>query len=187
MYQDIEKCVEVLEAGGTILYPTDTIWGIGCDATQSSATQKVFHMKQREDAKAMLVLVNSPDMLSRYVEEIPDMASIIIEINEDPLTIIYPAGRNLADNLMSQDGSIGIRITSDPFCAELIERFRKPIVSTSANLAGHPAPVIFSEISEEVKSNVDYTVGWRQKDHTKRKPSGILKVKLNGEIEVIRK
>lgn len=187
MQQDIEKCLKVLAAGGTILYPTDTIWGIGCDATQSQATQKVYQLKQREDAKAMLVLVDSADMLSRYVEEIPAMAVDIIEINEDPLTIIYPAGRNLAGNLLSGDGSIGIRITSDPFCAELISRFRKPLVSTSANLAGRPAPAIFNEITEDIKTMVDYTVSWRQGDRRKRKPSGILRVKLNGEIEVIRK
>ena len=187
MHQDIQKCIEVLAAGGTILYPTDTIWGIGCDATQTHATQKVYHLKQREDAKAMLVLVNSADMLSRYVEEIPAIADEIIEINDAPLTIIYPAGRNLAGNLLSPDGSIGIRITSDPFCKELIRRYRKPLVSTSANIAGHPAPAIFREIAAEIKALVDYTVAWRQDDHTKRKPSGILKVKLNGEIEVIRK
>jgi len=187
MQQDIQKCIEVLAAGGTILYPTDTIWGIGCDATQSQATQKVYQLKQREDAKAMLVLVDSVDMLSRYVEEIPAMAEDIIEINDDPLTIIYPTGRNLAANLLSMDGSIGIRITSDPFCTELLHRFRKPLVSTSANIAGQPAPAIFSDIAANIKAMVDYTVSWRQDDRTKRKPSGILKVKLNGEIEVIRK
>jgi L-threonylcarbamoyladenylate synthase len=186
MLQDIQKCIEVLAAGGTILYPTDTIWGIGCDATQFHAAKKIYQLKQREDAKAMLVMVNSADMLSRYVEEIPAMAYEIIDINDDPLTIIYPSGRNLAGNLLSQDGSIGIRITSDPFCFELIRRFRKPLVSTSANIAGQPAPSIFSEISAKIISKVDYTVSWRQKDHIKRKPSGILKVQLNGEIEVIR-
>jgi len=187
MHKDIQKCIEVLSAGGTILYPTDTIWGIGCDATQLRATQKVYQLKQREDAKTMLVLVNSAVMLSRYVEEIPAMAVEIIEINDDPLTIIYPAGRNLARNLLSRDGAIGIRITSDPFCTELIHRFRKPLVSTSANLVGQPAPAIFSEISAEIKAMVDYTVAWRQDDLTRRKPSGILKIMLNGEIEVIRK
>jgi L-threonylcarbamoyladenylate synthase len=187
MQQDIQKCIEVLAAGGTILYPTDTIWGIGCDATRSQATQKIYQLKQREDAKAMLVLVDSADMLSMYVEEIPEMAIEIIEINDDPLTIIYPAGRNLAGNILSPDGSIGIRITSDPFCKELIRRFRKPLVSTSANIAGQPAPATFREISAEIKSMVDHTVAWRQNDHTKKKPSGILKVKLNGEIKVIRK
>ena len=187
MQQDIQKCIEVLATGGIILYPTDTIWGIGCDATHSHAIQKVYRLKQREDAKAMLVLVNSMDMLSRYVEEIPDMAREIIKINDAPLTIIYPSGRNLAGNLLSPDGSIGIRITSDPFCEALIHRFRKPLVSTSANIAGLPAPAIYREISAEIKSMVDYTVTWRQNDHIKRKPSGILKVKLNGGIEVIRK
>lgn len=187
MHQDIQKCIEVLAAGGTILYPTDTIWGIGCDATQFDATQKVYELKQREDAKAMLVLVNSADMLSRYVEEIPAMADEIIEINDAPLTIIYPAGRNLAGNLLPKDGTIGIRITSDPFCKELIRRYRKPLVSTSANIAGQPAPSYFSDIAAEIKAKVGYTAAWRQNDRAKRKPSGILKVKLNGEIEVIRK
>jgi L-threonylcarbamoyladenylate synthase len=187
MHRDIQKCIEVLAAGGTILYPTDTIWGIGCDATQSHATQKVYQLKKREDAKAMLVLVNSADMLSMYVEEIPAMAREIIDISDDPLTIIYPTGRNLAGNLLSPDGAIGIRITSDPFCTELINRFRKPLVSSSANIAGQPAPATFREVSAEIISGVDYTVTWRQDDQRKRKPSGILKVKLNGEIEVIRK
>jgi L-threonylcarbamoyladenylate synthase len=187
MENDIRYCSEVLSAGGTILYPTDTIWGIGCDATDPAAVSNVYRLKQREDAKAMLVLVDSIDMLYQYVEEIPEMASKIIEINEEPLTIIYPAGRNLAENLLSPDGAVGIRITLDPFCRELIRRFRKPIVSTSANIAGQPAPALFGEISTAILSGVDYTVTWRQDDTIKRKPSGILKVHLNGEIEVIRK
>jgi L-threonylcarbamoyladenylate synthase len=149
--------------------------------------EKVYRLKQRKDSKAMLVLVDSGNMLERYVEEIPEMAMKIIEINEDPLTIIYPAGRNLAQDLLSPDGSIGIRITSDPFCTELIHRFRKPIVSTSANIAGQQAPFTFREISTAIISEVDYTVSWRQDDLARRKPSGILKIKLNGEIEVIRK
>ncbi len=187
MQEDIGKCIEVLSAGGTILYPTDTIWGIGCDATDPVAVEKVYRLKQRTDAKAMLVLVNSMDMLSKYVEQIPEMAIEIIKINDSPLTIIYPAGRNLAGNLLSQDGSVGIRITSDPFCTALISRFRKPLVSTSANIAGQPAPSIYREISASIKSVVDYTVSWRQDDHARKKPSGILKVKLNGEIEVVRR
>lgn len=176
----------MLAAGGTILYPTDTIWGIGCDATRSDATQKVYRLKQRRDSKAMLVLVNSAEMLEKYVDEIPEMAMKILEINEAPLTIIYPGGRNLADDLLAPDGSVGIRIATDPFCSELIRRFRKPIVSTSANIAGKPAPASFREISAAIVSKVDYTVTWRQDDPTRKKPSGILKVQLNGEIEVIR-
>jgi L-threonylcarbamoyladenylate synthase len=187
MEQDIQKCLEVLAAGGTILYPTDTIWGIGCDATRTDAVQQIYGLKQREDSKAMLVLVDSPDMLSRYVDEIPEMAEKILEINEDPLTIIYPSGRNLAGNLLAPDGSIGIRVTTDPFCEELIRRFRKPVVSTSANKASQPSPAAFREIADDIRSGVDYTVTWRQHDKTKRKPSGILKVSLNGEISVIRK
>ena len=187
MEKDIQHCKEVLSAGGTILYPTDTIWGIGCDATDPAAVNKIYLLKQREDAKAMLVLVDSVDMLHHYVEEVPEMASKIISSSEDPLTIIYPAGRNLAENLLSPDGAVGIRITSDPFCRELISRFGKPIVSTSANITGEPAPAIFGEISAVIQSGVEYTVTWRQDDLTRRKSSGILKVYLNGEIEVIRK
>ncbi len=187
MLEDIQKCLGVLDGGGIILYPTDTIWGIGCDATNPMATEKIYRLKQREDAKAMLVLVDSVDMLSGYVEEIPEMAGEILEINEKPLTIIYPAGRNLSENLLSPDGSIGIRITSDPFCTALIRKFRKPIVSTSANFAGKPSPATFREISEQIISKVDYTVSWRRNDTTRANPSGILKVKLNGEIEVIRR
>ncbi len=187
MHQDIQKSIEILAGGGTILYPTDTIWGIGCDATQPEAVQKIYQIKQREDSKAMIVLVDSPDMLARYVGEIPEIAKDILEINENPLTIIYPAARNLAGNLLSAEGNIGIRITADPFCTELIHRFRKPLVSTSANPAGQTAPAIFKEISQDIISMVDYAVTWRQNDKTKRKPSGILKVNLNGEVEVIRK
>jgi L-threonylcarbamoyladenylate synthase len=186
MQRDIENCLEVLAAGGTILYPTDTIWGIGCDATRSDATHKVYRLKQRMDSKAMLVLVDSANMLERYVEKIPEMAMQIIEINEAPLTIIYPGARNLADDLLSKDGSIGIRIASDPFCTELIHRFRKPIVSTSANIAGKPAPAGFREISTAIISKVDYTVTWQRDNPVRKKPSGILKVQLNGEVEVIR-
>ena len=186
MQRDIIKCLEVLAAGGTILYPTDTIWGLGCDATRSDATQKVYRLKQRRDSKTMLVLVDSAKMLERYVDKIPEMAMKILEINEAPLTIIYPGGRNLADDLLAPDGSIGIRIASDPFCTELIRRFRKPIVSTSANIAGKQAPAGFREISADILSKVDYTVTWRQNDTSRKKPSGILKIQLNGEIEVIR-
>ena len=187
MHQDIQKSINVLAAGGTILYPTDTIWGLGCDATQPEAVQKIYQIKQRENSKAMLVLVDSLDMLSNYVQEIPAIAIEILEINEDPLTIIYPDARNLAENLLSAEGNIGIRITADPFCTELIHQFRKPLVSTSANPAGKPAPAIFKDIIADILSEVDYTVIWRQNDRIKRKPSGILKVKLNGEIDVIRK
>ena len=150
MNDDIKKACDVMQAGGLILYPTDTIWGIGCDATNPQAVQKVFDLKQRADNKALLVLLDSPSKLDFYVSEVPDIAWDLIEMSLEPLTIIYSQGRNLASNLISSDGSIGIRITKEEFSKSLCEHFRKPIVSTSANISGMPSPANFSEISEEI-------------------------------------
>jgi L-threonylcarbamoyladenylate synthase len=186
MKQEIERCREVLRSGGTILYPTDTIWGLGCDATNPEAVRKIYDIKRRTDYKAMLVLVNSIDMIRDYVHEIPPAALEILEVNDKPLTIIYPEARNLADNLPASDGSIGIRISTESFSAGLIKAFGRPIVSSSANIAGNPSPANFSEISPEIQSAADYVVKWKQDDRKKRKPSGILKVSLNGEIKIIR-
>jgi L-threonylcarbamoyladenylate synthase len=187
MKQEIEQCREVLRGGGTILYPTDTIWGIGCDATNPEAVKKVYGIKQRVDSKAMLVLVNSIDMIWDYVDEIPPAALEILEVNDKPLTIIYPGARNLAHNLPAKDGSIGIRISAESFSSGLIKAFGRPIVSSSANIAGNTSPADFSEISADIKSAVDYVANWKQDDRKKRKPSGILKVSLNGEIEIVRR
>jgi L-threonylcarbamoyladenylate synthase len=187
MNREIKLCTEVLHRGGTILYPTDTVWGIGCDATNAGAVDEVYRIKRRKDSKAMLVLVDSIEMISDYVEEIPGAALEILEINDSPLTIIYPGARGLAGNLPGEDGSIGIRITSEPFSRELIKAFGKPVVSSSANLAGHPAPANFAEIPEDIRTAVDHVAGWRQDERKKNKPSGILKVHLNGEIQIIRR
>lgn len=187
MEKEIQVCTEVLNKGGTILYPTDTIWGIGCDATDVDAVEKIYSIKQRVDTKAMLVLADSIEMVSDYVEEIPAVALQILEVNDKPLTLIYPGARGLAENLLAGDGSIGIRITSEPFSKELIKAFGKPLVSSSANIAGQSPPSHFAEISELIRSAVDYVVNWQQRDQTKKKPSGILKVHLNGEVEVIRR
>ena len=184
---EIEKAARILSGGGIILYPSDTIWGIGCDATLPQAVGKVYEIKERDDTKAMLVLVNSLGMLEDYVEEVPEMAYEIIELSDQPLTIIYPGARGLAANLVHADGSIGIRITRDPFCTGLIRAFGKPIVSTSANVAGQASPAFFDEIKDSILASVNYTVDWRRGDREKRKPSGILKVGLKGEIEVIRR
>ncbi len=188
MKQAVQQCVEVLREGGCILYPTDTIWGIGCDATDPEAVRKVYTIKNRVDSKAMLVLVDSIDMIYDYVKEVPEMALEILEQNQDgaALTIIYPGALKLAENLIAEDGSIGIRVTTDPFSKEIIRALRKPVVSSSANIAGQASPAFFSEISSEIRSAVDHIANWRQDDHKKRKPSGILKVYLNGEIELIR-
>ncbi len=196
MRTEIQKCTEVLKQGGCILYPTDTIWGIGCDATNTAAVEKVYKIKKRVDSKAMLVLVDSIDMVSAYVDEIPPKALEILKLragpgkgqiqDDRPLTIVYPGAGGLAQNLVADDGSAGIRITSEKFSVTLIKSFGKPLVSSSANIAGQPAPERFNEISDEIRSAVDYVANWMWEDRVKRKPSGILKVHLNGEIEVIR-
>ena len=186
MNDDIKKACDVMQAGGLILYPTDTIWGIGCDATNPQAVQKVFDLKRRADNKALLVLLDSPSKLDFYVSEVPDIAWDLIEMSLEPLTIIYSQGRNLASNLISSDGSIGIRITKEEFSKSLCERFRKPIVSTSANISGMPSPANFSEIAEEIRRGVDYIVRYRQEDTSKAAPSHILKLGAGGLVKIIR-
>lgn len=186
MIEDIKKACEVLSAGGLILYPTDTIWGIGCDATNEEAVRKVYKLKQRMDSKAMLVLVDSTAKLSSYVEEVPEQAWDLIELTTKPLTIIYPKAKSLPDCLVAEDGSIGIRVTSEEFSRKLCERFRKPLVSTSANISGTPSPAIFDEIVDEVKNGVDYIVNYRQDDISKAAPSSIIKLGLGGLIQIIR-
>lgn len=175
-----------MQAGGLILYPTDTIWGIGCDATNEEAVRKVYELKRRADHKAMLVLTDSPAKLETYVADIPAVAWDLIEVADQPLTIIYSNGRNLAPGLLGDDGSVGIRVTREEFSKKLCERFRKPLVSTSANLSGEPSPANFSEISDTVKNGVDYIVKYRQDDTRKAQPSHILKLGAGGLVEVIR-
>jgi L-threonylcarbamoyladenylate synthase len=184
---DIRNCVKILRNGGVILYPTDTIWGLGCDATNQSAVEKIFRIKERHESKSLIILVNSNMMLERYIREIPTAASQIIEVSDKPLTIIYPGCKNVAPAVIAEDGSAGIRITEDEFCSELITRFRKPVVSTSANKSGSPTPAIFSEITGEIISSADYVVKFRQHDLEKRQASPVIKVELNGIIKIIRK
>lgn len=187
MNEDLKKAIEVLKQGGIILYPTDTIWGIGCDATNEAAVEKIHAIKQREKDKAMLVLLDNPAKLQTYVQDVPEIAWDLIELTDKPLTIIFNNAKNLAQNLISQDGSIGIRVTSEEFSSELCKRFRKPIVSTSANISGQPAPQNFHEIEPEILELVDYVVEYRQNDMSKSAPSSILKLSYNGTIEIIRK
>jgi len=186
MTLDIKQAVDVLRQGGVILYPTDTIWGIGCDATCETAVKRVFNIKQRIDSKALLVLVDSVAKLQGYVDELPDVAWDLIELSEKPLTIIYSGAKNLAKNMVASDGTVGIRITNEPFSKRLCETFRKPIVSTSANVSGSESPSCFQEISEEILSAVDYVVTYRQDDRSKAVPSSIIKLGLTGEIKIIR-
>jgi L-threonylcarbamoyladenylate synthase len=185
--EDIAKAVEVLRSGGIILYPTDTIWGIGCDATNPTAVNRIYEIKKRQDTKSMLVIMENPNLLTSYIVEVPEIAWELIEVADTPLTIIYPRAKNLAANLLAEDGSIGIRITNDAFTQQLIQRFRKPVVSTSANISGQKSPQNFAEISDEIKQSVDYVVGFRQDDLSKSNPSGIIKLGVGGQIEIIRK
>ena len=186
LIEDMKRACEVLRAGGLILYPTDTVWGIGCDATNEEAVRKVYALKQREDSKAMLVLVDNAVKVDFYVKEVPPVAWDLLEVATNPLTIIYSGARNLAPNLLAEDGSVGIRVTEEEFSKQLCFRFRKAIVSTSANISGEPSPKNFAEISEAVKQGVDYIVGYRQNDKQKHKPSSIIKLGPTGELKIIR-
>jgi len=186
MIEDIKAALDVLQKGGVILYPTDTIWGIGCDACNEEAVKKVYAIKNRIDSKSMLVLMENAALIERYVTEIPDIAYDLIELTDKPLTIIFDGARSLAKNLIAEDGSIGIRITTEKFSSELIRRFKRPIVSTSANISGKPAPSCFDEIDPEIIDAVDYVVKYRQDDLQKAVPSGIIKLGGSGEIKIIR-
>lgn len=186
MNEDIKQALDVLHKGGVILYPTDTIWGIGCDATNPEAVKRVYDIKRRTDNKAMLVLIDSPAKLNYYVKDVPPMAWDLIELTTKPLTIIYEGARNFAPNLMGEDGTIGIRVTEEEFSRQLCFRFRKAIVSTSANISGEPTPANFSQISEEIKQAVDYIVGYRQNEKKTSQASGIISLGANGQVKVIR-
>ena len=185
--EEIRNCIKVLRDGGTILYPTDTIWGIGCDATNEAAVAKVYALKNRSEAKSMIALVANEWMLEQYVQEVPKAALDFLEYVEKPLTIIYPGAINLTKNLINADGTIGIRVTKDKFCAQLIQQFKRPIVSTSANISGHSVPSSFNDISEEIISGVNYVVNLRQHEMNQNKPSTIIKVELNGVFKILRK
>jgi L-threonylcarbamoyladenylate synthase len=183
---EAKKCVEVMRKGGVILYPTDTVWGIGCDATNAEAVKRVYEIKRRADNKALLLLVDSADRISRYVANVPMVAWDLIELTDKPLTIIYDGARNLAPNLIAEDGSVGIRVTSELFSKELCYRFQKAVVSTSANVSGEPTPRFFAEISPEIIDAVDYVVNYKQLEKGSPKSSSIIKLKENGTVTIIR-
>ncbi|GAB4301990.1 MAG: L-threonylcarbamoyladenylate synthase [Marinilabiliales bacterium] len=183
----IEKAVNVLKRGGVILYPTDTVWGIGCDATNSEAVNKIIQIKKSPENKSMIILLDSADKLYYYVGYVPEIANRLIEVAVNPLTIVYPQARNIAENLTANDGSIAIRITKDKFCKSLIEKFKKPIVSTSANISGGPVPKSFKDIPDIIKQQMDYIVNLRQNEIAKSKPSGIIKIDEKNRISIIRK
>lgn len=183
---DIINALRVLRAGGVILYPTDTIWGLGCDATNALAVRKIFDIKQRDDSKSLIILVNSVSMLERYVDNPPEVALQMAELSQKPLTIVYDRGRSLAEGVASADGTVGVRICSDTFCDELITSFRKPIVSTSANISKTDAPALFDEIGEEIISAADYVCLYRQYDRSRLPASSVIRVSGNGAVKILR-
>lgn len=183
---DLKEAVRVMKEGGIILYPTDTIWGIGCDARNEDAVRRIYELKKREDSKSMLVLVGSEGMLQRTVKSVPEIAWQLIDVAVNPMTIIYDHPTGVAENLLADDGSLGVRITSEKFSRTLCERMRGPIVSTSANVSGKPTPMTFSEISSEIRNGVDYICSFRQKEKASSKPSNIIKITQENVVKVIR-
>lgn len=182
---DITECLKVLKDGGLILYPTDTVWGIGCDATNEKAVEKIYQLKKRPDHKAMIVLVATEQDVLQHVAA-PDLSVFdYLQKSSKPTTVIYEGAIGLADNLVAEDGSIAIRICNEIFCRSLIKRFRKPIVSTSANISGQPVAQTFTDISDDIKRGVDYVVNYRQDDQSISSPSSIIKWG-NGKIDMIR-
>lgn len=184
--EDIKACLQVLSEGGIILYPTDTVWGLGCDATQEAAVQKLEQIKGKEAGKGMIVLLEHAGRLPAWVDEVPEVAWELTELSEKPLTIIYEGAKNLAPSLPAADGSVGIRICKEPFVQALLKQFRKPLVSTSANLSGEPTPENFGGISEAVIQQADYVVHWRQEDKSRTVSSSILRLGKKGEVQILR-
>lgn len=183
---DIKNCIDTLERGGLILYPTDTIWGIGCDSTNDGAIEKIFSLKKRADSKAMIILVADEKEIYNYVENPDKKIFEYLSSTEKPTTVIYQHAKNISPKVISSDGTIGIRIAKDNFCKALISQFKKPIVSTSANISGEPSPKNFNDISDAIKNGVDYIVQHRQNDLTPSQPSSIIKLNEEGNIEIIR-
>ena len=188
--EDIKQAIEVMRRGGVILYPTDTIWGIGCDATNAEAVKRVYDIKQRDDSKALICLVDSDSRLQRYVRNVPDVAWQLIDSLKEgdrPTTLILDGAINLAENLIADDGSIGIRITQEPFSKELCFRFQKAIVSTSANISGEPAAQNYRDIDPRILEAVDYVCWSRRQEHKPHMPSSIIRLREDGQVEIIRK
>ena len=184
--QELAKALEVLKSGGTLLYPTDTIWGLGCDATNPKAVEKIFKLKNREESKSLIVLLDDEDNLHKYVDNLPEITFDLLKNIDKPTTIVYSNAKNLAWNVIASDGTVGIRVTRDPFCRDLVKRFGKPIVSTSANISGDPSPIVFREISKQLIPQVGYTVNLYRDQINSSKPSTIIRLFENGEFIIIR-
>ncbi|MCP4520299.1 MAG: threonylcarbamoyl-AMP synthase [Cytophagales bacterium] len=187
MHEEIQKALEVLNNGGIIVYPTDTIWGIGCDATNPEAVKKVYELKERDDSKALVVLIHELGQLYNYVQKVPEIAWDIVEFAETPLTVVYPQAKNIAHNLVAEDNSVAIRWCKDEFCQKLMQRFKRPLVATSANISGEPSPKGFADISETVLERADYVVNWRKEELNNPNPSKIISLGVDGEFKLIRK
>ena len=184
--EEVNKAYEIVKEGGIILYPTDTVWGIGCDATNAEAVAKIYKLKKRVESQNMIVLMNGDRMMHHVFTEIPEVAWQIIELSENPTTLILDKPKNVATNLIATDNTLGIRIVKEPFCFKLLERMKKPLVSTSANISGKPAPKSFKEINPEILKGVDYVVNL-QRDKIGGKPSTIIKLSLDNQVKIIRK
>jgi L-threonylcarbamoyladenylate synthase len=183
---DIKNCIAVLQKGGIILYPTDTVWGIGCDATNEKAVEKIYAVKKRNEEKSMIILVAEEKDILLYTDHPEPLIFDYIKGVHKPTTVIYESAKNLAKNLVNKDGSVGIRIVKDIFCRELIKQFGKPIVSTSSNISGYPPPVFFEDIDSQIKSGVDYIVQYRRDDLTPASPSTVIKLGADGQVQIIR-
>ncbi|MEZ0005111.1 L-threonylcarbamoyladenylate synthase [Flavobacterium sp. 28YEA47A] len=186
MNEEVHKAYEVIKEGGIILYPTETVWGIGCDATNPDAVAKIYALKQREESKSMIVLMNGERMVYNVFKDIPEVAWQILDLSEKPTTLILDNPRNIAKNLIAPDNTLGMRIVKEPFCFKLLERMKKPLVSTSANISGMPTPINYKEISPEILKGVDYIVNLQQEKMT-GKPSAIIKLTSDSQVKIIRK
>ena len=184
--EDMQKIVEVLRRGGTMLYPTDTLWGLGCDATSEEAVQRIFALKQRADAKSLIALVDGEDMLRRYVRQVPPAAWEVVRCAAAPQTVIYPHGVGFARGVCAEDGSVAVRIPCHDFCREVVRRLGRPVVSTSANLSGSPAPATLAEVPDAIRRAVDVQVGVAHEGQPTRRPSSIIKLEVDGRVVVIR-
>jgi L-threonylcarbamoyladenylate synthase len=185
--EEVAKALKIVQDGGIILYPTDTIWGIGCEASNTEAVKKIFSLKQRNEAKSMIILLDTVNKLESYVSNVNPIAFDLIEYAENPLTLVLPGAKNISPALISEDGSVGIRIVKHPFCEQLIQRLRKPLVSTSANISGKPSPQYFSQIDPEIIDGVDYVVDVDQHDMEIKTPSTIMRLAPDGRFEFLRR
>jgi L-threonylcarbamoyladenylate synthase len=186
MNEEVHKAYEIIKEGGIILYPTETVWGIGCDATNPDAVAKIYALKRREESKSMIVLMNGERMVYNVFKDIPEVAWQILDLSEKPTTLILDNPRNIAKNLIAPDNTLGMRIIKEPFCYKLLERMKKPLVSTSANISGEPTPINYKEISPEILKGVDYVVNLQQEKMT-GKPSAIIKLTSDSQVKIIRK